>query len=284
MSLSRSARVGLTGLAGLVCAAALIVYLGDIHFARPGYRVTAMFNYVDSLKPSAPVLYGGGVKIGEVDALSIRDGRVAVDLNIRKDVRIPSDAEITIHTVGILGEKYVQVGAGGTSPDALQPGAVVEGADPGSLDRALQRVEALADYLEPLLKNPKIAGGVEGLLNGLGKATDHLNGMIDENRGDVRSAVTDLKALARELKRDSDSLSPAVRHAGTLLDDDNTRKIQRSLDTLDESLARLDHILAHIEDKKGAVGVLVFDDQTGDDLRDLLSDLKRHPWKLLWKK
>jgi hypothetical protein len=32
------------------------------------------------------------------------------------------------------------------------------------------------------------------------------------------------------------------------------------------------------------VGVLVFDDETGENLRELLSDLKRHPWKLLWKK
>jgi len=30
--------------------------------------------------------------------------------------------------------------------------------------------------------------------------------------------------------------------------------------------------------------MLVFDEETGENLRTLLSDLKRHPWKLLWKK
>jgi phospholipid/cholesterol/gamma-HCH transport system substrate-binding protein len=284
MLLNRSARVGLTAIVSLACACVLVVFLGNIHFARPGYRVTILFNYVDSLKTSAPVLYGGGVKIGEVDSIGIVGDRVAVALNIQKDVHIPLDSELTIHTAGILGEKYVQIGAGDSGKGVVAPGSVLEGIDPGSLDRTLQKVESLSEYLEPLLKDPKLIGGLDHLLGGLDKASTSLNGMIDENRGDLRASVKDLRVLTRNLRQSSDQVQPLVANAGKLLSDANTVKVQKSLDSLDDSMAKMDHILTHVEDKKGTLGMLVFDDQTGENLRELLSDLKRHPWKLLWKK
>jgi phospholipid/cholesterol/gamma-HCH transport system substrate-binding protein len=282
--LNRNARVGLTAIVGLICASALVAFLGNLHFAHPSYRVTVLFNYVDSLKTSAPVLYGGGVQIGEVSGLGIENGRVAVSLDIDKDVRIPVGTELTIHTAGILGEKYVQIGAGDGSLGYLSPGATVEGLDPGSLDRTLQKVEALSDYLEPLLKDPQLMGGLSHLLAHLDKAATGLNGMVDENRGDLRASVKDLRFLTRNLAQSSVQIKPMVADAGKVFTDANTLKVQRSLDHLDDSLNKLDDIMAHISDKKGTIGVLVYDDQTGEDLRELLSDLKRHPWKLLWKK
>jgi phospholipid/cholesterol/gamma-HCH transport system substrate-binding protein len=39
-----------------------------------------------------------------------------------------------------------------------------------------------------------------------------------------------------------------------------------------------------IKDGKGAAGVLLKDEKVGRDLRDMVEDLKEHPWKLLWKK
>ena len=46
----------------------------------------------------------------------------------------------------------------------------------------------------------------------------------------------------------------------------------------------LDKVFSQINDKKGLVGALVYDEEAADNLRFLLRDLKNHPWKLLWKK
>lgn len=284
MSMSRETRVGLTALAGLLAACVLVIFLGRFHISSPGYKVMVKFRYVDSLKTAAPVLFGGGVRIGEVEDIRMVDGRVGVSIHVNKGVAIPVDSVISIHTSGILGEKYVQVGAGDASKGLLAEGAEVEGVDPGSLDRTLQRVEALTEFLEPLLADPKFRGGVQGILKGMAKLTDDLGGMIAENRGDVRASVRDLKALTSDLRSRTGELGPMLKNANTILSDANTRKVVASLSSLESSLAKLDKILTQIENKKGTVGVLVFDDETGENLRVLLSDLKRHPWKLLWKK
>jgi phospholipid/cholesterol/gamma-HCH transport system substrate-binding protein len=283
MALSREQRVGITGLIGLVAAAALIVFLGRIHVSSPGYPVTVRYRYVDSLKPQAPVLYGGGVKIGQVDAIAIVDGKVGVTLHIDRGVQIPDQAVITIHTSGILGEKYVQVAAGAEG-EPLKSGAVVDGVDPGSIDRTLQRVEALTDFLEPLVTDPKFRGGVQGVLTGLNKVVSDLSSLVSDNKADLRASVQDLRQLTHDLRSRTAELQPVLKNAGTILSDPNTKKIQASLDSLESSLTKLDKVLTQIDAKKGTVGMLVYDDQTAADLRDLLSDLKRHPWKLLWKK
>jgi len=90
--------------------------------------------------------------------------------------------------------------------------------------------------------------------------------------------------LTTDLRSRSDELKPLLHNAGSILSDENARKAQQGLDNLDDSLTKLDKILTEIDSKKGTVGMLVYDEQTGENLRELLSDLKRHPWKLLWKK
>jgi phospholipid/cholesterol/gamma-HCH transport system substrate-binding protein len=35
---------------------------------------------------------------------------------------------------------------------------------------------------------------------------------------------------------------------------------------------------------QGAAGVLLKDEKVAKDVRDLVEDLRQHPWKLLWKK
>ena len=284
MAISREARVGITAVAGLLCACGLVVFLGQIHLSRPGYPLTVRFNYVDSLKTAAPVLYGGGVKIGEVDTITLDNGKVAVKLHVDRGVQIPAVSVISVHTSGILGEKYVQVGAGDLAQGVMPEGSTVDGQDPGSLDRTLQRVEALTDFLQPLLADPKFRDGVQGVLRGMNKLTDDLGNMISENRADVRASVKDLRELTSDLRQRTAELKPMLGNASSLLSDANTKKAQHGLDTLDASLTKLDKIMDHIEDKKGTVGMLVYDDETGENLRQLLADLKRHPWKLLWKK
>ena len=53
---------------------------------------------------------------------------------------------------------------------------------------------------------------------------------------------------------------------------------------LDAMAARADRLLSRIEAGDGTLGALNKDRQVYEDLRGLLSDLREHPWKVLWKK
>jgi len=80
------------------------------------YQVTARFDNVGDLKVGAPVTMAG-VRIGRVTAVAFdpSDFKAVVTLAIeRRYNQIPDDSDAAIQTSGLLGAKYVGLGAGGS--------------------------------------------------------------------------------------------------------------------------------------------------------------------------
>ena len=84
--------------------------------AAQGYKLLAKFDNIGDLKAGAPVSMSG-VRIGRVEAISFdsADYRAEVTMRIdRQFDRIPDDSDASIQTQGLLGGKYVGIGAGGS--------------------------------------------------------------------------------------------------------------------------------------------------------------------------
>jgi phospholipid/cholesterol/gamma-HCH transport system substrate-binding protein len=282
--MNREIKVGLTVIVAMLCFGGLVVFLGKMHFSKPGYKVEVDYNFVDSVKKDAPVLYGGGVEIGLVHNITVAQGLVRVTLHIFEQYQIPPDSIFTIHTSGILGEKYVQIAAGNLASGVVAGGAVVRGMDPGSLDRTLQRVEAMTDFLQPLLEQEEFRRDFSRIFKNLGNMTDELSSLVDRSSPDIRATVTNLKTLVAELQDVTGDAKKLIAEAREVTTPENRRNISAGLASLRVSLDKLEKALTAMENQKGALGALVYDEETAQNLRDVLRDVKRHPWKLLWKK
>jgi len=84
--------------------------------AADGYRLTALFDNVGSLKVRAPVTMAG-VRIGRVEDIAFdKDSYQAlVTLRIDREMdAIPEDTIASIFTAGLLGEQYVGLEPGGS--------------------------------------------------------------------------------------------------------------------------------------------------------------------------
>lgn len=95
--------------------------------AAQGYQVLAKFDNVGDLKPGSPVSMSG-VRIGRVEAIAFdaTDYRAEVTLRIEPQFdKIPDDSDASIQTAGLLGGKYVGIGAGG-SETFLKDGGRIE--------------------------------------------------------------------------------------------------------------------------------------------------------------
>ena len=92
-----------------------------------GYKVTARFDNIGSLKVKAPVSMAG-VKVGRVSEISF-DGAsyeavVTMTIGTQYDT-IPDDTFAKIYTAGLLGEQYIGLEAGG-SEIYLEDGGEIE--------------------------------------------------------------------------------------------------------------------------------------------------------------
>jgi phospholipid/cholesterol/gamma-HCH transport system substrate-binding protein len=99
----------------------------EINFGDSGYRVTARFDNIGSLKVGAPVAMAG-VTMGRVESITVdqQDFKAVVAMRINPQYnRIPDDSDAAIFTAGLLGGQYIGLGAGG-SETYLKEGTEIE--------------------------------------------------------------------------------------------------------------------------------------------------------------
>lgn len=96
---------------------------GKVGLGASTYEVVARFSNVGELRVRAPVKVGG-VAIGEVARIELDPLDFEAKVTLRIDSRfdqIPDDSSAGVFTSGLLGERYVGIGIGG-SPDVLGHG------------------------------------------------------------------------------------------------------------------------------------------------------------------
>lgn len=110
--------------------------------------------------------------------------------------------------------------------------------------------------------------------------------MIDDAASTARLLKTDAPELSR---RASVALGGLAALSGGFTESDNDKlraalaKYAAAGEKLDSLATRADRILGKLEAGEGSLGQFMKDKQVYDDLKSLLSDVRKHPWKLLWK-
>ncbi len=189
-------KVGIFVFTGLVILTSFILSMNDFKNIAAGYELNFIFNFANGVKIGAPVRFAG-VDVGEIkeiDFVTIPDDpkpKVRIIGSVKKEIRVPVDSTVWVNTLGLLGEKYIEIMPGKDFGNTLTPKQALVGVDP----IPMQEISVLA------------------------------------------------KDIAKHL---------------------------------DESLTR-------IINKEGTVGKLLYDDAIYKELDALITDIRKHPWKLFWK-
>ena len=113
----RSVAAGMAVLA-LVAIAAVIAVLAAprAHSEGERYEVTARFDNVGGLDAGAGVTVSG-VRVGRVVSVTYdaNDYTARVRMRIEAGARLPADTGASIYTLGLVGERYVELDPGGST-------------------------------------------------------------------------------------------------------------------------------------------------------------------------
>src|SRR5689334_13248744 len=116
-NLSTELRVGLLILTGIT----IIVYSSVVVVGwKPGQgdttSLTIYFDNVAGLLAGSPVQVAG-VKVGSISGIELEGNRAKVTVAIYKKYTMHADGRAAIRSLGILGDKYIELTLGsGTSP------------------------------------------------------------------------------------------------------------------------------------------------------------------------
>ena len=349
----------------VVCLALMIAFffmLSDMRFGDMN-QLTVDWETSGGLKSGAPVKIAG-MEAGRVTEVEFVGGkmdealgrkvwvRVKLDINPERRPALREDATFYITTVGLLGEKYVEIDPGrsenpltdephiGTEPMRIEVlttkvlkimdkvDKLIDDNGPIVTDTlkevqlavkdgrmALADARSLVGYakekMEPAIdKGLRVMTAAEDALNaytpGKGKTGDDIAEVVatgkkiaktvDKTLGDgteIKGMLSDARHATKKVRdvvdkvgdkavKLMDTTEKLIGEAETTMVDARTdlKTIVKSAKGIMDDVAVL---VRKLRDGEGSVGALLNDREMFDDARELMKDLKRHPWKFLWK-
>lgn len=202
-------KVGIFVFIGLVILTYFVLMIGDFKLMKRGYHIKTVFGFANGIKVGAPLRLAG-VDVGEVKEIKLsheKEGKTIVFLTawVENEVKIPKDSRAWVNTLGLLGEKYLEVIPGADYQNILKENDILLGEDPTSVQ-------------------------------------------------EVTDLVKDISLQAKD-----------------------------TLTSLQSTLASAEVLLKDIHEGRGTVGKFFTDDRLYTDLEEMFADLKKHPWKLLYR-
>jgi len=253
-------RVGVVIAIALIVAMAATVYItreGGLPFFGGQYTIYSYLKDVNGLKAGAPV-YLSGVEVGSVRGVEFAGpgspAPVKVTLNLRTEVqdRVTTSSLVTVGSLGVLGEKMLDVDPGPPGGVPIEDQGVVPGeseGDPikGIITDASATMKDIRDLAHELQEGEGTLGAllkredVHDRLKGLIEKADHIFVSLDKSEGTMGKLIHD----------------PAI------------------YDNINELTMSMKDLMANIEGGNGAIGRLVHDEEMGRSIGRVTENLAR---------
>lgn len=206
-----------------------------------------------------------GIPIGIVKEIKLQDGKARVEISIKSEITLTTSAAVEIKSLGILGDKHVEVYPGSPSDPPLPDGGqILIVKEKGSLDNVMTQVGEIAGSLKEVADIVK-----ESLAdNGTQK---HVLGRIVQN---IEKLTSDIKDITGENKEQIgeivDQVNDVTRTLDELINDESDQGLKKTwkktLARLDSTMKNIDEIAAKINKGEGTIGKLINDETTVDEL------------------
>ncbi len=110
------------------------------------------FGYIAGLEDNSPVYYSGR-EVGKVDLIEVfsdQEEPVLLTIRIAADIDLREDTDAFIDTLGMMGEKLVELTSGSVDKPVLKSGAVINGTDPIPMYLLISKMNLLADRMDTM--------------------------------------------------------------------------------------------------------------------------------------
>jgi len=179
-------KIGMFITVGLVILIVFIGSIGDFYPLRNTYRLEIYFENVGGLKKSSPVKMAG-VDAGVVESISIVEPdaegspvKIRVGTRINESIKIPQDSEAYVSTLGLLGERYIEIYPGLEQDNYLRDGDKLEGRCTISLREIMNSGKDIAKSLKNILGNVEDITDDEEFRESLKVSIENLEGATGE--------------------------------------------------------------------------------------------------------
>ncbi len=268
----QTARVGLFFLLGLALTWVTFETLsGGTIFKEKGYMLIAGFESLKELKQGDDVRMAG-VKIGTIETTRLAGRRAEAVLRIDPGVKVATDATASIVMAGLIGTNYVSIDLGSASAGALADGAEIRTKVTPDINSIMTDLGNLGQKLDGALSSFGSAFNGDGKGGGLFQKLDKL---VTDNSDRVSTTMTNLQEITTKLNKGEGTL-------GKLINDPSLHdELVAAVDEIKSAATQAkgfvsdaQGIIAQVKSGQGALGTLVYDEATANNLRVTVANIR----------
>lgn len=267
-------KIGLFLAIGLAILALFIFVVGDFStlFKKKGYTLYTYFDTVAGLERKT-VIRMAGVKVGVVEAIKLKGNRAEVAMDINPEVEIGRDSKATLASLGLLGEKYIEIMPGDVGAVA-QHGDTIGSLPPVSFDQLGMILSSVGDdikdtskALRDLLGEGEARINLKEILQNLSSASAELNEFFGENKPFLTRSLEKSSQAIENFDRNVTSISQNLDELILLLKNtveenrgslkDNLEGLEDVISKMEEALKSLNESLEKIKKGEGTLGKLI---------------------------
>jgi len=182
----------------------IIFSIGDFYIFEDSYTIQTTFGFVNGIAESSPVRLAG-VDVGELEKIEVfydeeaKKTKVKLHAKIDNTVKIEKDAVASINTLGLLGEKYLEISPGDAEMGFVEDGGAIAGKDPMSMEALKEDMRKLVDSATLIVDRLKRGEGTVGKL----LVEEKIYNDLEEFVSDIKAHPWKLLHKTREKKPDS---------------------------------------------------------------------------------
>ena len=293
MNLSKEIKTAILVLSGVLLFIFIFYYLKGENLLDSSKKITAIYDNVEGLTPSAAVTINGH-KIGKVQSIKFTDdrsGKLSVIMLINNDFEFSINSKAQLYEAGLIGGKAIAIVPAFDGAPAVKSGDfLATDVKPGLTELVNQRLTPLQEKIEIMMVNAdsllinlndvfdvktkkniqRSISELSGTIASFKSTSEALNGMLVDNKSAIGETLTNFNKISSDLTTLSSSLAAS--------------DLDSIMANLKSTIVNFDQLLSRIEKGEGSVGKLMKDEAIYDNLEgatkqleELLEDMKLNP-------
>lgn len=282
--MSKEFKIGIIALVSGVVLYYGFNYLKGVDFFSSSSKYYVVYDYVDGLNKSNPVIINGLAvgKVSDIDLMQANENQILVELTINQDVVLGDSTVAELSNSDFLGSKAIVLNIGDISKPLKPKDTLVAYVDKG-IAEYLESVQPITSNLTITISRiNEILLGLQGsgekinnTLDDLEKTLEGVNLMIYSNRQEIKSMLQTTHSLISNVNDRVEQLDPILKKSNGVLDSLNNLELQQTVRGTNQLISQLNETLLLLENEQGTVGKLMKNDSLYNNLNKLLIDMDK---------
>lgn len=293
MKITKEIKTAILVLSGILLFIFIFNYLKGENLLNSSRKITAIYDNVEGLIPSAAVTINGH-KIGKVQDITFTEdgsGKLEVSMLIDSNFKFSKNSTAELYESGLIGGKAIAIVPANDGAENVISGDVLRSEiKPGLTDLVNQRLTPLQQKIEKVMESTdvllaninsvfdeKTKSNIRGSFSQLEQTiasfestSNALNALLQDNKTSITTTLDNFGNISENLSEVSSNLAEA--------------DLKQTINGLQSTISNFDQLLKNIEKGEGSIGKLMKDEGLYNNLEGalgqmeaLLEDMKLNP-------